>query len=97
MRFKETWHRATVLNLDNIPKTVDIMLIDSLIEVKAVPIEDIRKIPKTLAQQIYTQLCHVDATDEEIKSSIFQERIDRSNVIVNVHISDDYRPILKFN
>lgn len=93
----ESWHRATVLNLDNLPdETVAVALVDSLIDT-VVPLENVRKIPKNFAQQIFTQLCHV--SDEDFESPILNlENLTKPgpvSVDVQIH-NDDNRPILKF-
>jgi Tudor domain len=92
--YKGTWQRALVLDLDE--SQVAVALVDTLIST-VVPLEDVRKIPKVFALQIFTQLCHVD-DGKDFNFSKMREMTEAGNVTVNVQInSEDQHPILKFN
>lgn len=64
VKYKESWHRAVVLDLSLSPAEIEVVLIDLMIKLR-VSAKNICKIPTELTKQFFTQFCHVDGLNEE--------------------------------
>jgi hypothetical protein len=94
VKCNERWHRASCCENNFQNEFIKFILIDLMVNTKIFK-SDIRKIPQSFAQHLYTSLCYVEGINEENVEKI-KEQIERDKFIhANIRYdSDTHCPVL---
>lgn len=94
-RFRGTWHRVAVLNLDDLPEQVAVTFIDILTDA-IISVDEIRPIPKGFTKHFFTLLYRVDCNENDLLNASFKEKTEPGSAIVQIKCEDNCQ-IIKFS